>query len=283
MSELYIVTDSGADLPEAEAGQIGVHVVPLTVTFGQETYADRDLDSDTFWQKAQVVHPLSSQPSVGAFEQVFASLVEKGAQVLCITLTSKHSGTYSAACAAAQRFADKVAVFDSLAVSWGQRFQVEVAAQWARAGKAVEDIVATLREMRPRIALFAVVDTLEYLERGGRVAKVLPLIKRVAHTLNIKPLLTMREGEVRLLGAVNSLTRGVLRIEREVLALGALERLSVIHIRSRERAVALAQSLAEKLLPERIEIPITEAGVALSTHGGPGCVAAIALAGKALP
>lgn len=277
MRECRVVTDSGADLPKSTAAELGVTLVPLIVNFGEETYLDGELDMDTFWDKARHVHPKTSQPPMGVFEEAFARLVDEGADVLCITLTGKHSGTYSTACMAAQRFGRRVTVFDSKSVSWGQRFQVEAAVAAAREGQPVSEIVKMLAEMQTRLHMFFLVDTLEYLERGGRIAKLLPTIKRFVRFFNIKPLLTMIEGEVRLMGVVNSFARGELRIEREVLALGPLERLGVFHMRNHERALRLAESLATKLSQPTIEIPIVEAGAVLSTHGGPGVVAAIAL------
>jgi len=277
MSELCVVTDSGADISKTEADELGVTVVPLVVNFGSETFLDKELDSETFWQKAETVHPQSSQPPVGAFAEAFAALVNEGARVLCITLTSKHSGTFNSAWAAAQSFVDKVTVFDSQAVSWGQRFQVEAAAKAARAGRTLGEVLDTLKGMQDRIHMFALVDTVEYLQRGGRVDGVISVIKHVVRVFNIKPLLELRNGEVKPLGVVNSLTRGLLRIEREVLALGPIERLGVMHIRSRDRAAKLAQELSQRVSPPLPEVPIIETGVALATHGGPGVIAAFAL------
>lgn len=277
MAPIHIVTDSGSDITGAEAEELGVTVVPLSVSFGEETFQDRELDAETFWQKAKVIHPRSSQPSVGAFEEVFASLVAKGAEVLCITITSKHSGTFNSAWAAAQRFMGKVTVFDSRSVSWGQRFQVLAALKAAAENKGMTEILAILRGIGDRVRLFAMLDTIEYLRKGGRAVHFISALHRVVGLLNIKPLLTMSDGEIKLLGVANSFARGLLRIEREVLALGPLEALGILHIRSQETAETFAQRLAAKLSPPLASVPILETGVALATHGGPGVIAALAL------
>ena len=277
MPKVRIVTDSAADMTKAEADRLGIIVVPLIVTFGTESCLDGELDTETFWRKAHVVHPQTSQPPVGAFDKAFAPLVDEGAEVICIAITSKHSGTFNSAWTAAQRFAGKVAVFDSWALSWGESFLAQAAAEAASEGKTMSEILTLLGDARDRLHTFILLDTIEFLKKGGRAAKFIAVVEKVARFFNIKLLLTMKEGELKLLGTANSFSRGLLRMEREVLSLVPLERLAVMHIRNPETADRFARSLAAKLTPPLSQVPSLETGAALSCHGGPGVVAAVAL------
>ena len=247
MPRVRVVTDTPADVPKSEARAQDIAVVPLNVTFGQETVLDGDLSPEEFWSRAVANHPQTSQPPVSAYAETFKSLLADGSDVLCVAVTSKHSGTYNAACLAAQQFGDKVAVWDSLSISWGERFQAEAAVEAARQGKSKDEIVALLQDMRDRTHVFIVLDTIEYLKKGGRAAKFMPVMEKVAQLFNIKLILLFKEGEIKLLGTVNSFSRGLLRLEREVMALGALERCAVMHIRNPETADKFARSLADKL------------------------------------
>ncbi len=276
MSHVRVVTDSAADLLPEDAARWGIKVVPLNVNFGEEMYLDRELDAEEFWRKAQTVHPGTSQPSVGVFEETFGSLVAEGADVICVTVTSKHSGTFNSASVAAQRFMGRVKVFDSESLSWGQSLQAQAAAQAAREGKNVAEILPIMEDVRSRIRVFIALNTIEYLKKGGRAARFISVVEKVVRFFNIKPLLTMRDGELKLLGTANSFTRAMLRIQHEVAALGPLEMIGVLHIRNDEVARKLYSDLiAECDMPD--EGRVVETGAALSVHGGPGTVAAIAL------
>ena len=133
---IAIVTDSSCDLPRRLIERLKIVVAPLIVRFGPEVYEDGKLSLEEFWQKATGPHhPQTSQPSVGTFEALFERLVAQGKQVLCLTITTKHSGTFNAAHLAAQRFGQAVKVFDSLSASLGLGLQALAAAQAAQAGR----------------------------------------------------------------------------------------------------------------------------------------------------
>lgn len=277
MSPIRVVTDTGADFKPEDAKNAGVGLVPLVVNFGDETFYDRVLDVNDFWEKAQVTQPKSSQPSVGTFEETFAPIVEAGDEVLCVTITGKLSGTYNSACTAAQRFGDKVTVIDSLNLSWGQRFQVEAALDAINEGKSLAEIKELVEDVRLRTRVFILLDTLDYLERGGRAAKLIAIVKKVVNFFNIKPLLTIKEGELGLLGTANSFKRGMLRIYREVEAVAPCARAAVLHTRNFEVVEDFAANVAKRASVAVEDIPIDEIGAAVSTHGGPGLIAAMVL------
>lgn len=278
MPKIGIVTDSGSDISQEAAKALGVRIVPLVVTFGSEVFADGELDSEAFWAKTAVVHPQSSQPSVGAFEEAYAAIIAEGAEVLCVTITGKLSGTYNSALTAAQRFGDQVTVVDSLSLSWGQRFQVEAALQAAREGKTRDEIVALLQDVGDRTHFYIILDTIENLKKGGRASKLIAVVEKVVRFFNIKPILLVKEGELGLLGTANSFARGLLRIQKETLAHSPFERLASLYTRDAEPAAKFAQDLAEKTGWKPEDIPLQEIGVAVSVHGGAGAVAVAVLA-----
>lgn len=165
---VHIVTDSSSDLPRDILERLKIAVVPLMVRFGPAVYRDGELSADEFWEKAAGPdQPYTSQPSVGFFEEVFGRMVAQGKQVLCVTITARHSGTFNAAQLAAQPFGGAVEVFNSLSLSLGLGLQILAAAQAAQAGRPMQEILALLENLRTRVHLTIVLDTLENLRPEG--------------------------------------------------------------------------------------------------------------------
>ena len=270
-----IVTDSGCE-PGSLHWDTDVSIVPLVVTFGKVSFTEAELCRERFWQLvvAQKKHPKSSQPSVGAFLEVFDPLVSAGHEVVCLTLTSKHSGTYNSASIAAREFGrGRVTIVDSLSASLGLGFQVELAATMALKGSSVEGIVRAVEWMRERVRVFAALDTMEYAERGGRAQRLMPVLKRVAGALKIKPLLNFVGGELRLASIARTGKQVQQRLLEELRKLGKLRRLGIMHTRLPDWAQTFADRLADELDFPRELIVIAEAGLALSAQGGPGIMA----------
>jgi len=277
-SIVQIVTDSSCDLPRRILDQSGISVVPLVVRFGPEVYDDGELSADAFWEKAASSHPpQTSQPPVGAFETRFERLIAQGKQVLCLTLTGKHSGTFNAARLAAQRFGAAVQVFDSCSLSLGLGLQALVAAQAARAGRSIHEILDQLKGLRARTRLTIVLDTLENLRYGGRADRFIAIIDRMTRVLDIKPVLNVIEGQLRLVGMARSFRKGVKRVMSVVEGLGPLEHLAVVHTRRAEVAQAVADQLAERTGFSRERIWLQETGAALASHAGAGVVGVLAV------
>lgn len=283
MSEIAIVTDRGCDLSAEQQRSHDVTVVPLIVRFGDEViFDDGSLSADAFWEKVAAGPPFpeTSQPSPGMFEEIFAPLVAAGKHVLCPLISGRLSGTFNAARLAAQGFPGKITVFDTRSLSLGQALQVLRAAQAAREGLALDAIVRMLEDLRERCQLIILLDTVEFLRRGGRAAKVLPLVKRVVKALRVKVLLRLADGELQVMGVVRSRAKGVRRVMDEVAKLGAIEALAAAHTRRPEEAVELASTLAQRLGVALDAVLVAEAGPALSSHAGPGVIAAAALQGR---
>jgi len=275
---IRVVTDSSCDLPPETVRELGIEVVPLVVTFGTEVFSDGDLTADEFWERAAGSHPpQTSQPPVGAFVQVFEQLVANGWQALCLTVTSKHSGTFNVARLASEGLGGSVQVLDSLSTSLGMGYQVVQAALAARAGQAMDQLVNRVEELRARTQLWIVLDTLEYVRRGGRAAAFIAIAERMTRVLNIKALITMVEGQLRLQGAARSVKGALDRVQAAVEHLGPLEALAVMHARNPSLAEQVADLLAQRVGFPRERIWVRETGPALATHAGPGMVAVMAV------
>ena len=169
---LKIVLDSTTDLVPELAGKF--EIVPLTVNFGEEEFIDGvTITREEFYAKLieSDVIPTTSQASPEAFEKVFKKVIENGDEVLCITVASKLSGTYQSACIAAEEFPGKVKVIDSKSVAIGSAILAEYALSLLEKGLSAEEIEAELLKKREDIIIVALIDTLEYLKKGGRLSK----------------------------------------------------------------------------------------------------------------
>jgi DegV family protein with EDD domain len=275
---IKVVTDSGCDLPPHLVNEFEIEVVPLIVRFGTEVYDDGELSPEEFWEKASGPHhPETSQPSVGAFEAVFERLAARGKQVLCVTVTGKHSGTFNAAHAAAARLGEAVTVVDSLSLSLGLGLQALTAAQAAQAGRSMPEILALLEDLRERMHLTIVLDTIENLRRGGRADGFIAIAERMTQALDIKLIVNLVEGRLRLLGAARSFKSGLRRVVNSIERMGPLEYLAVAHARRGEVAAKTADQLAERTRFPRERIWVRETGVVLATHAGRGVMGILAV------
>jgi DegV family protein with EDD domain len=274
MGAVRIITDSGADLATDTVDRLAITVVPLIIRFGQEVYLNGQLSADEFWHKVAEGpdHPGTSQPSSGVFEETFARTVRAGHDVLCLTITGKHSGTFSTASTAARRFGDKVVVMDSLSLSLGQGFQALAAARAAARGLTLGQVVGLVEQVRERSHLFILLDTVEYVRRGGRANGIMPILNRVTQMLRIKPILILVDGRLSLHSLARSYERGLAQIQREVARLMPVESLAVVHTRSVEVADKVARALADGLDFPRERILVTETGPLLSVHAGPKAI-----------
>ena len=280
MSDIAIVTDRGCDLTPEQRAEHGITVVPLIVRFGDEVlHDDGSLTADAFWDRvaSRRAFPQTSQPSAGMFEAAFGPLVEAGKQVLCPLITGRLSGTLNAAFVAAQRFPGRVTVFDTRSLSLGQALQVLAAAAAVRRGLAGDAVVRMLEGVRERSHLVIMLDTVEFLRRGGRAGKLMPFVDKILKALRVRPLLRLDDGELKLLGAARSVTKAAHRLVDEIARLGPLEAVAVGHTRRPEEAASLAAALEARLGRPPGSTVVAEAGPALSAHAGPGVLAVAAV------
>jgi len=266
-----IVTDSTADLSPEQQRTAGITVVPLNVHFGDEVFRDHvDLSTDEFFRrlKASPQLPRTSQPSVGAFEEAYRSLRQGGDDIVSVHLSSKVSGTYNSALMAAQSVGEgKIDVVDSLSTSMALGFMALEGAKLARAGRDRQSVTERLQSLVPKARVICVVDTLTYLERGGRIGKARALLGSL---LNVKPILQLKDGEVvplgRARGRPQALSRLVELLERD----GKVSQLAIMHGAARADAEQLRERVASRY--PGVDIQLTEIGAVLGTHTGPGVI-----------
>ncbi|MCL6637586.1 MAG: DegV family protein, partial [Alicyclobacillus sp.] len=216
MGRIAFVTDSTANLTAEQVTRAGVTVVPLTVVFGNQAYREGiDLSTEEFYEllaKAPAL-PTTSQPSVGEFADVFRGLLNDSDEVLCYVLSSRLSGTLRAAEAAAQMVApDRIRVIDSWYASFGIAGPLLDGVALARAGLDADAIVGWWERVRAQVRSVFVLDTLEYLHRGGRIGGAAAVFGSL---LQIKPLLTVQDGQLGLLDKVRTHRRAVERMLAE--------------------------------------------------------------------
>ncbi len=217
-AKIQIILDSTADLAARFQGM--TEVIPLTVSFGDQEYIDGvTLTRDEFYTKLEEgkVLPKTSQPSPSVFEEVFEKLREQGKQGIVITVSSKLSGTYQSACIAAQDYPE-IRVVDSLNVTIGAGILAEYALDRVQKGATLEELEAELLKKREEICLVAMLDTLEYLMKGGRLSKTAAIAGGV---LNIKPVITIKDGEVKVLGKARGVKKANNLLVEQVQAHGA--------------------------------------------------------------
>lgn len=266
-----IVTDSGCDLPESIVESLGIEVVPLTIRFGDEELIDRkELGNEEFWRRLQTTPtlPETAAPSPGAFEQRYRGLIADGATaIVCINMSSELSGTMQAAQVAATAMAGEclVEVIDSRSCSMGLGALCVSAAEQAAAGASLDEVVADVIDRRGRTRLFATLDTLEFLKRGGRVGNAQALLGSM---LSIKPIIEVRNGTVEDAGKVRTRSRALQAIVDRVLQ-QSIDQVSLLQGDAPDFDVVLDR-LAE-LVP-RNQIIIGEVGPVIGTHAGPGVV-----------
>lgn len=264
-----IVTDSTSDISQAEAARLGISVVPLNIHAGSRQFRDGvDIQPETFYRRlaSSKLLPKTSQPSSGAFLDVYQKLAAETDQILSVHISGKLSGTANAAHTAAGELggATAVEVIDLGTVSWPLGYAVRQAQEAAAAGKNLEECAAVARDVFERTHMAFVLDTLEYLQKGGRIGRARAWFGTM---LNIKPLLTIRDGEVSPVERVRSRTRAEERLFDMTAAHTNAERLAVVHSSSPEEAEAWAERLRTTL--PGVPVETTWLGPVLGVYGGP--------------
>ena len=263
-----VVTDSTADIPTELAAELEITIVPCNVHFGLETYRDGlDLSKEEFYTKLKTSFtlPTTSAPAAGLFEATYRKLTSETGQIVSIHLASALSAIYNAAYLWAEAISDaEITLIDSGQASMGLGWLVIAAARAAQAGQSLAQIVALVKDTMSRVRVFAALDTLEYLQKGGRVGKAVAVLGTL---LNIKPLIEIRDSAVLPLERVRTRRKSIQRLIELVADLGPLDELAVLHSHAPQEARRLAEEISFLYPLERILI--TEVGVIIGTHAGP--------------
>jgi DegV family protein with EDD domain len=272
---IKIVTDSTADIPKELLERYDIRLVPINIHFGTENYQEGiNIDRPTFFRKLEEVMPTSSQPSPGQFAEVYEELAEQGHSILCIVITSKHSGTYQSAVLAQSMLPEAdIEVFDTLSISIGTGYHVLAAARAAEEGKSMEEIIQILEGIRSRMYLYLTPATLKYLQKSGRVGK---LAGALGSLLNVKPVIKVEDGVLEAFQNVRTRSKAIDRmVELTAEAVGTTEpvKIGITHAEVPAEAEELRQRLERTFNVD--EMHVVDLACSLTVHGGPGIIGLI--------
>ncbi len=272
--KIRIITDSGSDIIEKVEG---LTVLPLTITFGEESFKDAvDLSHREFYEKLAGCKelPTTSQATPYDFGEAYREAIEAGETVIAITLSSKLSGTYQSAVAAAAEYPDKVFVVDSLNVAIGERALVACALEMVEQGLSAEQIVEKLNKIKKRIHVIALLDTLEYLKKGGRISATVAF---AGGLLSIKPVVAVEDGAVAMLGKARGSRAGNNLLIEEIEKVGGVDFGMPCFLGYTGNDDTLLQQYIEdsKAIWEGHinALPVKTIGGTIGTHVGPGAIA----------
>ena len=272
---IQIVIDSTTDLPTQAAEQ--VKIVPLTIHFGEQQYVSGvDIDARSFYEKLveSDVLPTTSQPTPAAFADAFQAAVEAGDEVVCITISSKLSGTFQSASIAAMDFPGKVFVVDSRTVTLGCGILTQYALELAKQDISARELAQRVEKKREKVRLLALLDTLEYLKKGGRISATVAF---AGGLLNIKPVICVAEGEVKLLGKARGFRQGSNLLVQQIEKAGGVDFDLPVLLGYTGLSDAMLKKYMEdsaQLWQGRVDsLPVSIVGSVVGTHAGPGAVA----------
>jgi DegV family protein with EDD domain len=274
---IKIVTDSTAYLPEVTIQQHDVRVVPLYVHFGEEAFKEGvDLSNEEFYARLKTAPalPTTSQPSAGEFHAVFKDLSDAGHEIIALTISSKLSGTWNSAMAAKEMLPEaKTSVVDTLSTSVGLELLVNAALEAVAAGATRQEVVDLIEEKKGGVPVLFVVDTLEYLAKGGRIGNARAFLGTL---LSVKPILVLQDGAIEPLEQVRSKRKAQARMV-ELIAerlgdKGANAKVAFTNALAVDEAKSLSKELQARLGCE--EPIVSNLGPVIGTHTGPGMVGA---------
>ncbi len=265
--KIGFVTDSTADVPADLAGQHGIEIVPALVNIGGNSYTDGiEISREEFYARLPDLNPppTTSSPSVGSFQERYEKLLRAGADfVISIHPPNELSGVFNAARLAAEAFGQRVKVLDSGQLSLGLGFQVILAAEAAARGAILDEVTALVDSVRQRVRLAALLDTIEYIHRSGRVSWA---AAKIGGLLRLQPLVELRYGIVHRLGQARTRLQGIERLMDALNSWGPLERLAVLHTNAETAARQLLEEVKSKVTVQPLLVNVT---TAIGTHVGP--------------
>ena len=275
-----VVTDSTSDLSPQIVNELGISVVPLNVHFGEVTYRDGiDLSAEEFFQKlvSSPILPTTTQPSVGAFLEIYNALAEETNEIVSIHISAKLSGTYNSALVAKNSLEKdcRIEVMDSLQATMATGLIVIAAARAAKAGANLDEVLAVARKAISQMRIRALLDTLEYLQKGGRIGKAQAFLGTI---LNVKPLIKLEDGEVHPVERVRSRARAIQHLCDFVQSFPHISDMAIMHSATPEEAEALADRL-DPVFPKN-RVHIASFGPVMGTYTGPGALGIALLEGE---
>jgi DegV family protein with EDD domain len=279
MSNVRVVTDSTADIPEPMRMAAGIEMVPLSVLFGTEAFKDKvDISHDEFMQRLKTAGrtlPTTAAPSPGQFEEVYSRLADEGAEgIVSVHISEKLSGTAGAARVAAEAVADrvKVEVIDSRSTSLGLGFLALEGARIAAQGGDLETVANAIRRMSPNIQIIFFADTLEYLQKGGRIGRAAAIIGSI---ISLKPLLRLDEGAVVPHERTRTRSKAIEGLVRFAKDFPHIRQMGALRSGDADINALLDRLAAEIPSIPRDRIVVAELSPVIAVHLGPGALGVI--------
>lgn len=268
-NQIALVTDSTADIPEDLVNKYNIHVVPNILILNGQSHDDGvDITREEFYNllPGMKIPPTTATASSGTYEELYKRLFSTGAKyIISLHAASTLSGIYNAARLAATSFKNHIYVFDSQQVTLGLGFQVLTAAEAISKGTPQEKVIEIIQNLRPRARVFAMLDTLEYVRRSGRVSWARA---RFGNLLNFKPFVELVEGKVLSLGETRTRRRGVDRLKELLLAQGALENLAILHTNAEAEAHQFWADVKDNFQPSIVPLVVNVTTI-IGVHIGP--------------
>jgi DegV family protein with EDD domain len=265
--KIGFVSDSTSDIPATIAEQLGIEIVPAVVNINGESYLDGlDISREEYYMRLPgfTQLPTTSTPSVGSFQERYEKLLNDGVDsIISIHPPSALSGIFNTAWLAAQPFGERITVLDSGQVSLGLGYQVIMAAEVAAKGVVLGEVMVLLESLHKRVRVTALLDTIDYVRRSGRVSWAAAMIGGV---LRLHPLVELRDGIVHRLGQARTRLQGIKRLVETLNSWGALERLAVLHTNAESAARQLMEDVKSKVDVPPLLVNVT---TAIGTHVGP--------------
>lgn len=270
-----IVTDSTADIPQELVQKYSIHVVPTIMVFGGESYEDDgQFSREDFYRRLPDADPTptTAAPAIGAFEKVYRSILDRDVErVISIHVASALSGVFNAAYAAAQSFGDSVMVVDSEQLSMGLGYQAINAAQAVSQGLSLQAILQRIEDTRRNLRLIAMLDTLEYVRRSGRVSWARAALGTL---LRLKPFIEVNEGRVLRLGEARTRSKGIDRLRQMLVDINDIVQLTILHSNAEQDALVFLDSLP---LSQNFATHIVNVTPVIGTHVGPNALGFVAV------
>jgi len=268
--KVQVITDSTSDIDPELARQLDITVVPVYVRFGDKVYRDGvDITGRQFYDKLTTapIHPATSQPPPEDFARVYSQYCHSVDGIVSVHISARVSGTFNSAILAARAMEPPcpIEVIDSRFNSVGLSLVAMAAARSAKAGNGVKEVVAAARKAIRQVSMFGMFGTMKYLARSGRVSRAIAM---AADILDVKPLLTFKDGQIVRAGLVRTTSKGMDRLVRFVAGRVNIRELAIVHSQVPEQAAELRHRLGA-FFPEG-KILTAQLGASLGVHGGPG-------------
>jgi len=273
---IKVVTDSCSDITQDEAKKLGITVVPAYIHFGNEVYRDGvDIDCEQFYHKLvnNPAHPYTAAAPPGDFVKAYEEIAKETNEIVSIHVTRKHSAMYDSALVGkeiVEKKGCKIEVIDSRGVTMWQGLVAIATADAAKDGYSLKQVINKAYETISQLRALALLDTLKYAVKGGRLGNTIFAIESM---LNVKPLITLRNGEIRPAGLTRTRAKGIDRLRELIASPSRIEDLAIVYSTAPDDAQTLAdyaRSLFSDLAPR-----IARLGPALGAHAGPGALVAI--------